>query len=104
MSNKTSILIDFESLITNMTISSYSIAYSDVKVTEITDITYKMTEYITNTLVFLFIISHTRTEYTNQEKRPVCASVCVSVFVCVFMCFYHTPTGVNFTQIAFRKN
>ena len=37
-----------------MIISGSYFAYSAVKLTEITDITNKMTEYIINTLVFLF--------------------------------------------------
>ena len=49
-----SIQIDSESLITNVTLSRSSIAYSAVKVAEIRDMTKKITEYIINTLVFLF--------------------------------------------------
>ena len=53
---KMSIQIDFQSLITNLTLSTSTIAYSAVKVTEIMDMTEDMTGYIINNLVFLFTL------------------------------------------------
>ena len=57
-----------------MTISSSSTADLAMKVTEITDIPHKMTEYIINTLVFLFCCCFDVKMYRSIIRRLSCKS------------------------------
>ena len=69
-----------------MTISSSSIAYSAVKVTEITDITHKMTEYINITMVSLFCIQSFKKENERCLNMTSSVCTCVCMYLCVCVC------------------